>query len=123
MTTPGPESLTLRLNHQSTRAVVAQLSGEAGQPQEALLDRFAAELGARAEPLLVLDLSQLTFISSVGLRTLMSVRHRQRAAHHAIALAAVPEQILSVLRRCKLDAQFSIYATPAEALAAEGSRS
>jgi stage II sporulation protein AA (anti-sigma F factor antagonist) len=61
---------------------------------------FAARLEplvARAEPRLVLDLSGVEFISSAGLRAVLSVFRKIRAAKGAFALCAVQPPVLEVL--------------------------
>jgi anti-anti-sigma factor len=116
------DGLILRVTPHPPGTVVAELTGEAGQPQEKALDRIAAELSARPEELVVLDLSKVTYISSVGLRTIIAIRHHKRAVNHTLALAAVPERIAGVLRRCKLDGQFATYPTVEAAITAAPAR-
>ncbi|WP_225828587.1 STAS domain-containing protein [Streptomyces naphthomycinicus] len=58
---------------------------------------------------LVLDLAGMEFCDSSGISTLLAARHHAHAAHADIALAAVPEHTLRVLRIVGLDQIFPLH--------------
>ena len=61
---------------------------------------FAARLEplvSRAEPRLVLDMSGIEFISSAGLRAVLAVFRKIKAAKGTFALCAVQQPVLEVL--------------------------
>ncbi|BBK31036.1 anti-sigma B factor antagonist/stage II sporulation protein AA (anti-sigma F factor antagonist) [Stella humosa] len=67
---------------------------------------------------LVLDLSQLDYISSAGLRTLLVVAKRVEGAKGKIGLAALKPNVREVLEVGGFDRIFAIHADRAAALAA-----
>lgn len=70
--------------------------------------------------LVVVDLSQVMFMASAGLRALMVGLRRATAAHGRLVLAAVNPVVLQALAMAGLDKLFTIYASRAEAVAALG---
>ena len=72
----------------------------------------------RGHTRLVLDLSQLDYISSAGLRTLLVVAKRVEAAKGKIALAALKPNVREVLEVGGFDRIFAIHPDRAAAQAA-----
>ncbi|HZZ44846.1 MAG TPA: STAS domain-containing protein [Tepidisphaeraceae bacterium] len=101
-------SLTLR---QHNGAIVGSLSGEAGLDQEGLLRRHMKALAAGTEPLVVLELAGVTFLSSIGLRALLELRHELKAFGRRLVLANISPVVSSVLQQTKLNSQFEIAPT------------
>jgi anti-anti-sigma factor len=97
-------------------AVVVCLRGEMAlkvEPTEIAFNRVAAQ----KPPLVVVDLSGLSFISSLGMGLLVALRGGMR--HHSVVrLACAKGIVLDALRRAKLTDLFEIYDTVEEALAA-----
>jgi anti-sigma B factor antagonist len=66
---------------------------------------------------IVVDMSDLTFVSSAGLRVLVSsLKNCRRYNRGDLRLAQVPERINDVLEIAGLDAMFTTYADVAEAV-------
>ena len=66
---------------------------------------------------IVLDLSNLEYTSSAGLRVLVSIlKNCKRYNRGDLRLADVPERISNVLEMAGLDVLFKIYTTAAEAV-------
>ena len=101
---------------ESASGVIVRLKGDAGVSSADILDRHLLGLTAKHPPLVVFDLAELHFISSLGLGMLMQFQ-RGLARHSGVMrLAAVHDQVLDMLRKCRLDSVFVIRATLSEAL-------
>lgn len=100
--------------HPDGPIMAVALSGE--------LDAMAApDLEARLDVLLAshagdvaLDFSELTYLNSTGVRTLIRLDQRLKAEGHALSVKGVSSRILRILRYSGLDAYFSI--EPAQAV-------
>jgi anti-anti-sigma factor len=79
--------------------------------QQLLLERAA---GARN---MVLDLSAVGYVSSAGLRVLLTAAQRVREAGGRLSLCAVPSYIKQVLDLAGFSSMFPIYDTRDEAVA------
>jgi anti-anti-sigma factor len=66
---------------------------------------------------MVLDMAQVRYISSAGLRTLADVLTKNREANGDLKLVALNHKVLRVLRIIGFDKFFSLYDTAEEALA------
>lgn len=66
---------------------------------------------------MVLDMAEVNYISSAGLRTLADVVTKNREAGGDLKLVAVNQRVLRVLRIIGFDRFFSIYDTVEEAIA------
>lgn len=91
-------------------------------------DAFAAALEphlARCKadaPALVIDMSGIDYVSSVGLRALMVAAKQAEAQAGRIALAALTPMVSEVFEISRFDMVFKVHASVAEALAAAGAR-
>ena len=120
MPAPADNSDGLMVEIEQPRASVAlaRFTGQAGIEQADLLERYVKILAARTESLIVLDLSALTFCSSVGISALMHLQKTVEARGGQMRIAGMPSVILGALKRCKLDKHFHTYARADEALRA-----
>ncbi len=71
----------------------------------------------QGERRLVIDFSDLTYVSSAGLRVLVSVAKNLQKAEGKLALAALNEHIREVFKIAGFTSVFSIYPTCDEAVA------
>src|SRR5262245_46468351 len=69
-------------------------------------------------PALILDFSEVTFVSSMGLRVFLMAAKRCRAQNARLALHSVAPQIVTLFRLSGLTTFFPVYATRNDALAA-----
>ena len=69
---------------------------------------------------LILDCGQVTFISSMGLGTLVRVNSRMQKIGGDVKLAAVHGAVAQVIRVVGLNRMFQIYPSVADAIAAHG---
>lgn len=72
----------------------------------------------RKKPRIVLDLSGVTFIGSLGMGYLVTARRLAAKSNCEITLACLKPMIAEALRRAALYRAFSAYPTVAEAIAA-----
>jgi anti-anti-sigma factor len=66
----------------------------------------------------VLDLSNIAFISSIGLMVLIVLRKRVKIAEGQLVIAGLTDQCRQIMSLTRLDKAFDCYATPDEAVAA-----
>jgi anti-sigma B factor antagonist len=105
-------AIQITMDDQPDGTLRVRFVGEAGHAEDKVLERRTAEIVARNAKLTVLDLSGMTFMSSVGVRTLVAIQAGARAKGNRVVLSGVPERIHTVLRRCKLDGQFEFTSNP-----------
>ena len=96
-------------------AVVLALVGSADVNGAHVLDQQLRRVVAQRPPLTVFDLSQLKYISSVGIGVLLNFRRHAEDWGGKVRLAAPSELVDGILRQAKLDAVFPI--VPSVALA------
>jgi anti-anti-sigma factor len=97
-------------------AFVGRLDAAGARPAEARLLE-AIEAGERR---LVLDLQGLEYVSSVGLRSLMTAAKRMKAVDGKIVVCALKPVIEQVFEIAGFDRLFPRYASRAEAVQAQG---
>ena len=83
-------------------ALVVTPHGDGGYRQAELLGDALSRIAARKPPRVTLNLSRLTFIDSVGMGVLISVKHALTREGGKLALADVPTHIAEVLRVSRL---------------------
>jgi anti-anti-sigma factor len=76
--------------------------GDAGFRQSELLGEALASVAARRPRRVVLNLSRLSFISSVGMGVLISFKHALARDGATLTLAEVPPRIAESLRAARL---------------------
>jgi stage II sporulation protein AA (anti-sigma F factor antagonist) len=91
-----------------------RLDGSTSQAFGAKLE----SLTARTEPRLVVDFSGIDFVSSAGLRVVLSVLKRVKAANGMFVLCAVQAPVREVLDITGFTSMFNVHAGRAEAMAA-----
>jgi anti-sigma B factor antagonist len=96
-------------------AVVVQVSGELDLLTTPRLDNAASAALRERPSLLVLDLTEVTFLGSAGMASLVAVR--QAAGDEVqIRLAAANPVVVRAMEVVGLDEEFALYATCDEAL-------
>ena len=86
--------------------------------EEATLLRDSLKVALKKTPRLVLNLSEVTYIDSGGLGTLVGVYSSARAAGADIKLTGLGQRLRDVLQITKLATVFQVFDTEQEALAA-----
>jgi anti-sigma B factor antagonist len=107
--------LNIQIEERATAAIV-KLSGEAGQEEADELEKQLKGVLSGKSALAVLDLSDLTYIASLGIGPLVSFRNEMTRAGRKVVITAPPSMIRDTLRRASLQRIFGIYSTLEEAL-------
>ena len=99
------------------RGLIVRIGGHVDmKAAEALADRLTP-IGARRPALAVLDLSGVTFIGSMGLAAIMSLRKTVTRWGGRVRLAAVPQRIWDVVVHARLENSLERCDTVEQALA------
>jgi anti-anti-sigma factor len=109
-----PDQLRIEVRHERDR-IILRLDGEldmASAPR--LQDAIDASLDAT--PLVVLDLQQLQFIDSTGLRVILSARARSRQRGQELAITPGSQQVQRLLSVTGVSDQLRIIDAPDELL-------
>ena len=99
-------------------AKVLTISGSASMAEAAKLRTKLVELAAEDAPTIVLDLSRMDFIGSLGLGALIVGHLHARRRRGQLRLVNPTAQVLGVLETANLTKVFPIYATVDEAVKA-----
>lgn len=97
-----------------TGAVYATLRGELDISTATALEDDLRRVEASKPALIVLDLKQLEFMDSTGLRLLISADTRARDDGRRLAIVKGNEMVQRVLRLTRLDERLDIIEDPAE---------
>lgn len=98
--------------------VIVGLAGRLDGSTVASLDDRLARLVQAGERRLVLDLTALEYISSVGLRTILVVAKQLRAAAGKLAMASLQDQVRQVFDLAGFSTLLTVCPTRPEAVAA-----
>ncbi len=121
MSSPGaelPDGFTVNLDCVGAGTVV-RVSGAARLEKADLLREHLLALADAMKGRLVLDLTDLNFINSVGLGALVSAHLRCRRLGGVMKVAGPSPPIRQLLKLTRLTELFPVYDTVAEALAAD----
>ena len=100
------------------KGALAALHGRLDERSHAEAEReLVALVGGAPHPYLVLDCAKLEYLSSAGLRALISAYKRMKARGGAIALCEMRPDVREIIEISGLQAVFQLRATRAEALA------
>ncbi len=90
------EQLAIDTRREQDRVVI-RLAGELDMASAPQLRSAIEELELAERPLLVLDLQELSFIDSTGLRVILWAHERWRQAGHTLALTPGSQQVQRLL--------------------------
>lgn len=99
---------------------VVAFVGEAGVGEARELSAMMIRLAAARSPRLVLDLSKLSFISSLAIGELASLAGGLRRFDCRLATAGANALVDAALKRVRMDQRYEMFATLEGALAALG---
>lgn len=94
---------------QRDEAVVVKMAGDASVASIDELERQFMKLHALRPKTVVLDMSDLNFIASIGMGTIVSLQRAVTRNGGTVKLAGVNENILGALQRAGLDKVFEIH--------------
>jgi anti-sigma B factor antagonist len=97
--------------------LVVHLRGRASFDQMPILDRCVEAIQANAQPRILLDLSDLTYIGSAGLGAFITLKKAVETHQRRIVLAGLNPLVLDLFETSGLTRHFTVFDTPQEALA------
>jgi anti-sigma B factor antagonist len=100
---------------QHPRGMIVRLHGDATCTNSEALRRAIQPVVDAAPSRVVLDLSHLLFINSLGLGVLLEFRQQLIAAGGRLDLSGAHDDVIDVLRKTRLVELFPPYGTPEEA--------
>jgi anti-anti-sigma factor len=103
---------------ETTSGLVVRIAGDAGVTQVAALEAELIKVLVKRPALVVLDLAELVFVSSLGMGALVKFRRGITSHGGQVRLAAMPSLIGDAFKRARLDLLFPTFATVDEAMAA-----
>jgi anti-anti-sigma factor len=98
------------------RGMLVKIVGDAGVTQVAKLEHELSMVMLRRPPVVVLDMAQLSFVSSLGMGALVSFRRSVTKQGGQVRLANAPPMIRDGFRRARLDLLFPMFDTVDAAL-------
>lgn len=99
------------------QAIVVRIVGSAGMNEAEAMRRELVRLANRQIPVIVLDLSDLEFISSLGLGAIIAGHLKSRHHNGQIKLVNPRPAVMKLLETTRLTKLFAIYDTVEQALA------
>ena len=96
---------------------IVGLRGRLDANSSPLVEKQLQTLTNRGEDRVVLNLSELTYISSLGLRVFIAVAKNIQKANGKLALAGLNDHIYEIFKIARFTNIFSIYPTCDEAVA------
>ena len=106
--------------HHNGSVVRLALAGEFDLSNAAQVEDALKEIEHEHPPLLVLDLRELTFMDSTGLRVMVSADARAREDSRRLAVVQGPESVHRVFRITGLDDHLEMVETPEAAVRSDG---
>lgn len=98
------------------QAVVLELAGEIDMQCSVEVRHKLKELFRSKPPVLVIDMTQVEFMDSSGLATLVSALKWCRLNNSELKLVGLVQRVRSIFEICRLESIFQIYDSEAEAL-------
>lgn len=110
--------MDMQIERRSDGVVKVELAGRFDAPgAEQIGTRFTAAAGGAAGLRVIVDLSGVEFLASMGMRLLISSARAQHGRGGRLALFGAPPLVAEVLEQAALDQIIPIVPTEAEALA------
>lgn len=103
------------LPERAGRSITLRVRGDLDMASCRKLESILAGVEASTPELVVLDLREVTFMDSTGLRTLLAARDRAGLGGWSIGLVRAPENVHRVLELTRTDSLFPIVEPPVPA--------
>jgi anti-sigma B factor antagonist len=110
-----PQSVIRGVKHED-RAVVLELGGEIDMKCSAKVKNEFKKIFRDKPPVIVVDMTEVKFMDSSGLATLVGVLKWCRLNGSELRLAGLAKGVRSIFDICRLESIFQIYDSRAEAL-------
>jgi anti-anti-sigma factor len=103
----------LELKTEEGDSTRVELTGELDISSAPMLEEALGRIESSQPALLLVDLRQLAFMDSTGLRTLVGANQRARAQGRRLAIVRGPDQVHRIFSVTRLDERFEIVDDPA----------
>ncbi len=113
--TNSPQPVIRGVKHEG-RAIVLELGGEIDMKCSAKVKDKFKEIYRDRPPVLVVDMTEVKFMDSSGLATLVGVLKWCRLNGSELRLAGLTKTVRNIFDICRLESIFQIYDSRAEAL-------
>jgi anti-sigma B factor antagonist len=100
-------------------AMVGEDGSHTGLHGDSVFDEQLRNVLPPGKWLVVLDLSGLTYLSSIGMASLIRLQKRVREGGGSLRLSGVSKMLMVLLERCRLEKAFDFYPDTATALSAQ----
>jgi anti-sigma B factor antagonist len=97
--------------------LVMKLTGQITAKETGDFEKEVKLVAASKSPVVVLDMSELSFISSAGIGALLRLHRTVHGASRKLRMAAIPVEIANMLEASRLTDLFNVSPTVSEALA------
>lgn len=102
-------------NEQNGDATVVVISGRVDSDTAGIMDMELDKL-ISANRWVVLDLKNVEFLSSAGVRAIVKALKTAKKSHHTVKLAAIPDHIAEIMKTLGMMDLMQVYPSVAEAL-------
>ena len=109
-------NLTIVTNPSGSASIMT-VNGHVDSQTATQLDDALSALASKGTNKIVVNLGELAYMSSAGVRALVKAAKAMKAAGGELKLAAMPEMVKSVMYTVGLDKIVNLYATVDEAMA------
>lgn len=107
---------TVRVEQPESQVVVLYLAGAIGMTESSRLMDYLEQVLAQVPRLLIMDLSELHFITSMGLGTLISTRSKIAKLGGTLILVNPSRHVQEILEITNLTKLFSVFSSVEQAL-------
>ena len=91
------------------KRIIVHVRGDAGLANVSRLEAELTNLASQRPPLVVIDLSDLTFIASRGMGVLMGFHRRMELQNGKVRIAAPPSRVRDAMEIARLHTVFNMY--------------
>lgn len=96
--------------------IILRVKGKLDSVLSPILEKKALELINSGHEKLVLDLGEISYVNSAGLRTLLSIKKQMKAVPGKLMLSSCRTEVLEVMKICGFDHVLDITPNEEEAL-------
>ncbi len=107
---------TVRIERPESQVVVVYLAGAIGMTESSRLLDYLEQVVTQAPRLLIMDLSELQFVTSMGLGTFISTRSKLAKLGGTLLLVSPSKHVLEVLEITNLTKLFPVFSSVEQAL-------
>lgn len=109
--------MTLRIHAVTPEVWTIEPDGRLNLPASRAIEDALRDLCNAGNARVVIDLTEVMYVASAGLKALLNGLRRARPLGGDVRLAALNDRVRDVFEMSGFDQVFSLYATPAEAIA------